>query len=288
MAGRGVELPSKTPTGRDVKPDPRGGMECSYMSPTKRLRRWCAAAAVLVATHGGQAAIPCAWCATEFTQILNNVELLGVNATQAQALATQFRQLELQLRNARRIEPQNVLAVAAAWENLVRVLETTRGVSVHAGDVDERFRDEFGGYDRYATAGSAPRADRYRRWSDTNHEAVRSALKAAGLHAAQFYDEQATLRALERQAVGADGMLKVSQAGAQIAALQVEEGRKLRALLMAQVQMQGNIAATNTEREADKDAELERWKRREWQPENPGISTGDLIRRSRERGGRAD
>ena len=255
------------------------------MSTTKRLRRWCAASAVLVAVHGGHAAIPCAWCATEFTQMLNNVELLGVNATQAQALATQFSQLDLQLRNARRIDPQNVLAVAAAWENLVRILETTRGVSVHAGDVDERFREEFGGYDHYA-AGSAPRADRYRRWADTSHEAVRSALKAAGLHAAQFYDEHATLRALERQAVGADGMLKVTQAGAQIAALQVEEGRKLRALLMAQVQMQGNIAATNTERQADADAEFERWSRREWQPENPGISTDDLIRRSRERGGR--
>ena len=206
---------------------------------------------------------PCVWCATEFTQVMNNVELLGVNATQAQSLATQFRQFELQIRNARRLsDPRDVLALTESFRNLVNIVETTRGVSVHAADVDERYRSEFGGFERYAGE-TAPTAEtltaRYRRWSGASHESIRAALRAAGLHAAQFYDEQATLRALERQAVGADGMLKVAQAGSQIAALQVEESRKLRALLAAQMQMQGNLAAATTDRQDASDADLERY-----------------------------
>ncbi len=213
------------------------------------------------------AAIPCAWCATEFTQVMNNVELLGVNATQAQALANQFRQLEVQLRNAQKLDgPREVLQVTAAFQRLVRIIETSRGASVHAADVDARYREEFGGFDGRRSAEPAERAAlaaRYRTWSETSHENIRAALRAAGLHAAAFYDEESTLRALERRAVGADGMLKVTQAGAQIAAMQVEEGRKLRALLMAQMQMQGNVAAVETERRADADAALDRLRRRD-------------------------
>ena len=225
-------------------------------------------------------AIPCAWCATEFTQVLNNIELLGVNATQAQALATQFRQLEIQIKKARRLEPQQVLGVATAFGELVRIVQTARGVSVHAADVDSRYLEEFGGFDRYASAGAGSMASRYRQWSDASHENIRAALRAAGLHAAQFYDEQVTLRALERQAVGADGMLRVAQAAAQIAALQVEEGRKLRAMLAAQVQMQANVAAVETERGAAADADLDKWKRetREAMPEEAVGIEGALRR----------
>jgi len=197
--------------------------------------------------------------------MLNNSEILGVNATQAQALATQFRQLELQVKNARKLEPQHVLGVATAFGDLVRLVRTTRGASVHAANVDERYREEFGGYDSYGTVtrrDAASMAARYRTWSEASHQNIRAALRSAGLHAAQFYDEQTTLRALERQAVGANGVLAVTQAGAQIAAMQVEEGRRLRALLAAQMQMQGNLAAVNTERQASDDADLDRWKRR--------------------------
>ena len=232
---------------------------------------WHAAAVVMAMAMGiatpAATAVPCAWCATEFTQVMNNIELLGVNATQAQALANQFRQLELQLRNAQKLDdPRQVLQVTATFQRLVRVIETSRGASVHAADVDARYREEYGGFDGVrgaATADPAVLAVRYRAWSDTSHENIRAALRAAGLHAAAFYDEEATLRALERRAVGADGMLKVTQAGAQIAAMQVEEGRKLRALLMAQMQMQGNLAAVETERRANADAALDRLRRRD-------------------------
>ena len=252
------------------------------------MRAWRRAAIAVVVLGAVPAApvTPCGWCATEFTQVMNNVELLGVNATQARSLATQFRQFELQLRNARSLtDPRDVLALTESFRSLVNIVETTRGVSLHATDVDERYRAEFGGFDRYAGE-TAPTAEtltaRYRRWSGASHESIRAALRAAGLHAAAFYDEQATLRALERRAVGADGMLKVAQAGAQIAALQVEEGRKLRALLTAQMQMQGNLAAATTDRRDASDADLERYLRPPPRPEpGEGITTDDFLRARR-------
>ena len=224
-----------------------------------------ALSAAVLGTAPAVSAIPCAWCATEWTQLLNNVELLGISITEANSLRMQFEQFQVQLRQAERLRnPRDALALSAAFGNLVRTIETARGVSLHAANVDDRYREEYGGFGRFEVARPPPEtlSARYRGWSEASHQNVRAALRAAGLHAAAFYDEQATLRALERQAVGADGMLAVAQAGAQIAAMQVEEGRKLRALLTAQMQMQGNLAAVQTERQAASDAAMERLKRR--------------------------
>lgn len=225
-------------------------------------RHMAAAVAVAVGTALPVGAVTCPWCATEWTQILNNVELVGINITQVQALRQQFQQLEIQIRNARRLAAEDRLAAVAAFGQLIEVIETSRGASIHAANVDERYRGEFGGYQRAASGDERTQAERYEAWSDTNHENIKAALKAAGLHAAQFTDEHATLRALQRQTMDAAGAMQVMQAGAQIAAMQVEESRKLRALMAAQVQMQGNVAAVETERQAAADAGLERLRKR--------------------------
>ena len=214
-------------------------------------------AALVVSASSVAAACP--WCATEWTQILNNVEIVGINITQAEALRQQFRQLELQIRNARRLRAEDRLAAVGAFGGLVNILETARGASVHAAGVDERYREEFGGYGG-AVIDERTSAERYEAWTETSHANIKAALKAAGLHVGAFRDEHSTLRAMQRQTMDADGMLKVMQAAAQIAAMQVEESRKLRGLLAAQVQMQGNVAAVETEREAARGVDRERYR----------------------------
>lgn len=256
---------------------------CKHVS----MAAWLRAAVLSVVVFGTAPAVtttPCVWCATEWTQVLNNIELLGISITEANALRVQFEQFQIQARQAERLRnPQDALALSTAFANLVRNIKTARGVSLHAANVDERYREEFGGFGRFVgevRPTAETMAARYRGWSEASHQNVRAALRSAGLHAAAFYDEQTTLRALERRAVGADGMLAVSQAGAQIAAMQVEEGRKLRALLTAQMQMQGNLAAVQTDRQSSSDADFERWKQRT-RPELPDTAIDKAAARRR-------
>ena len=192
--------------------------------------------------------------ATEWTQILNNAELLRIHVQQAEQLAVQMRQYENTLRQARRLDPRAAIAAVEDLRRLVEIISTSKGVAVGAGDVDERFRQEFPGFDEYAGGREESYEDRYRGWNEVNRESIRGALRAADLHAAEFYDEAATLRAVERDSVDAQGMMQIMQAMARIATVQAEQMMRLGALLTAQVQMQANVAASADDRQAFDDA----------------------------------
>ena len=218
--------------------------------------------------------------ATEWTQILNNAELLRIQIQDAKQLAVQMRQYENMVRQARRLDPRTALAAVEDLRRLVDIISTSRGVAVGAGDVDERFREEFPGFDRYAEDQDGTYEAKYRSWNETNREGIKAALRSADLQAAQFSDEAATLRAVERDAVSAEGMMQIMQAGARIATHQARQMMELRALLAGQIQMQGNAAGAATDRQAHEDAELERWKRqtRERGQSRP-VGVEDLLRR---------
>lgn len=239
----------------------------------KPLGRLLAALAVAWAhTAGG---IVCSNCASEWTQLANNVQLV-------EQLATQLNQYELLLRNAQRLDSATALRAIEDFRRLVDIVKTTRGVAITMGDVDDAYRREYPGYGGYEGDRSEPLAARYRRWDAANRESIRAALRAANLHAAQFRDEQATLRALERRALDATGTMQVMQAAAQIAVLQVQEMRQLRALLGAQIQMQANIAAVAADRQAAAEAADERSRARSATPplgeSSGGLRTTDRIR----------
>ena len=193
--------------------------------------------------------------ATEWTQILNNiqlVELAGTNAEQVaqnvQQIAHQATQIENQLnqyramlQNLERL-PQNIWGEAVEDLNrLQRLVSQGEGIAFSLGGLDDVLRQRFPSFDEVQTGLSQGRtfSDEYARWSQTNRDTISGTLAAAGLTAQQFQTEAYTLAQLHAQSQSAVGQMQALQVGHAIANQQVEQMQKLRGLISQQTAMMG-------------------------------------------------
>ena len=204
--------------------------------------------------------------ALEVTQLFNNVELIDIAIKEAENLAYTIQQYEIMYENARNL-PEHIKQQALKdLQALAEVVATGRAVSYSSGQVDEDYRQENRDFEYYANRSRGPGgerdhdyySDRYRDWSQSNHDSVRGALRAAGLQAAQFDRESSALRTIENQMSSAAGTQQLLQAGGSIAAMQVEQMQKLRQLVMSQTQLQAAQVGGTIDRHAQDDADLQR------------------------------
>jgi type IV secretion system protein TrbJ len=211
---------------------------------------------------------------TEFTQIANNVQLASIQLKNIQQVANQIAQINnqiTQIMNQVRMYTNMIQNTANLpshiWGNVVTELNALRS-TINQGRslaynltnidtvVSNRFKD-------YATFKGSP-LDRagfdaaYSDWSKTNSDTIGAALKTAGMQESQFASEEATLNALQGQAMSADGQHKALQVANQIAVQQVQQMQKLRQLVMSQMSMQ---AAFNAKISAQTDVQMEQQQR---------------------------
>lgn len=204
--------------------------------------------------------------ATEITQLLNNTELLDIAIKEAENLAYQIRQYEIMYENMRNLPNHIKQQALADLQALASIVATGRGVAYSSGQIDEDYQREhrsFEYYEQMQRGGTGQRdhaafSERYRDWSEVNHDSVRGALRAAGLQAQQFDREDSALRTIEAQMESAAGTKQLLQAGGSIAAMQVEQLQKLRQLQMAQIQLQSAQVGGSIDRQAEDDADLQR------------------------------
>jgi len=204
--------------------------------------------------------------ALEPTQLLNNAELIDVALSEAENLAYTIRQYEIMYENFKNLPNHIKQQALADLQRLAQIVATGRAVSYSSGQIDEDYRREHRDFDYYASNGRNADgsrdhqffSERYRDWAQVNHDSVRGALRAAGLQAQQFAREDSALRTIEQQMDSAAGTKQLLQAGGSIAALQVEQLQKLRQLQMAQIQLQSAQAAGSIDRQAERDADLQR------------------------------
>lgn len=204
--------------------------------------------------------------ATEITQILNNAELLDIAIREAENLAYQIRQYEIMYENMRNLPNHIKQQALADLQALASIVATGRGVAYSSGQIDEDYQREHRSFEYYeqmqrgetGQRDHAAFSERYRDWSEVNHDSVRGALRAAGLQAQQFDREDSALRTIEAQMESAAGTKQLLQAGGSIAAMQVEQLQKLRQLQMAQIQLQSAQVGGSIDRQAEDDADLQR------------------------------
>jgi P-type conjugative transfer protein TrbJ len=193
--------------------------------------------------------------ATEFTQLLNNgelVSLVGQSGEQITNQVTQISQLAEQLDNQLKIYRnmlQNTAQLPAhTWgqveqdlSQLQSVVSQGQGIAFSAGNIDDLLRQRFQSFADFQSGlpDNQSFSSMYQDWSSTNRDTVLGTLKAAGLTADQFSDEQSTMDQLQTMSESADGQLKALQVGHEIAAQQVAQMQKLRGLVAQQTTMMG-------------------------------------------------
>ncbi|WEJ08467.1 P-type conjugative transfer protein TrbJ [Sinorhizobium prairiense] len=232
---------------------------------TNRRAGLLAAAAFIAAARPVQAGTATG-AATEWTQLLNNgelVSLVGQSGEQIQNQLTQISQLAQQIETQLNIY-RNLLQNTAAlpshiWgevesdlNQLRSIVDQAQSISFSMANADDVLQQRFQSYANFKT--NLPKAasfsTTYQTWSDTNRDTIASTLKAASLTTDQFDREESTMSSLRSMSETADGQMKALQVGHQIAAQQVAQMQKLRGLVSQQMTMMGTWLQTE---QTDKD-----------------------------------
>ena len=169
--------------------------------------------------------------ATEYTQLLNYVELIGQLEQQVLMVENQITQIADMAKHGITITDQLFGTVESDISNLRTIVNTSEALSYTMSNLDSTFRVRFPGYSpstNYSTA--------YQTWSQTSLDSTRGALDAAGLQDSQFDSDAALLKTLQGQSQSAVGRMQVIEVGNQIAENQAEQLMKLRQLMMADMQ----------------------------------------------------
>ncbi|MBB5553678.1 P-type conjugative transfer protein TrbJ [Rhizobium lentis] len=193
--------------------------------------------------------------ATEWTQVLNNgelVALVGKSGEQIQNQLTQISQLaqqiETQLNIYRNLLQNTATLPSQMWgqvesdlNQLRSIVEQGQSISFSMGNADDVLQQRFQSYSSLRTnlPDATSFSSSYQTWSDTNRDTIASTLKAASLTADQFDSEEGTMSSLRSMSETADGQMKALQVGHQIATQQVAQIQKLRGLVSQQMTMMG-------------------------------------------------
>lgn len=191
--------------------------------------------------------------ATEWTQLLNNAELVsltGQSAEQINNQLTQITQLAEQIQNQLKIYEnmlQNTLQLPShVWgqaeadlQRLQQLVAQGEGIAFSMGNIDDVLKQRFQSFADFKTglANGQTFSDSYQSWSDTNRDTIAATLRAAGLTSEQFSTEESTMAQLRSMSESSVGQMQALQVGHEIAAQQVEQAQKLRGLVSQQITM---------------------------------------------------
>lgn len=225
-------------------------MPISYSRRFRTLSALLLAATMLPAPAGASAVVG---PATEWTQLLNNAELIGIagqSAEQVQNQLTQIGQLAQQIQNQIQIYEnmlQNTMQLPShVWGQVESDLAQLRslvnqgqGIAFSMGNLDDVLKQRFQSFGEFKTglANGEDFSSSYQQWSDTNRDTIASTLRAAGLTSDQFASEEATMAQLRSMSESSVGQMQALQVAHQIAAQQVEQTQKLRGLVSQQTTM---------------------------------------------------
>lgn len=223
--------------------------------------------------------------ATEWTQLLNNAELVNLTGQSAEQISnqvTQIGQLAEQIENQLKIYqnmlqntlqlPDHVWGQAQAdLQRLQQLVSQGEGIAFSMGNIDDVLKQRFKSFAEFKTglANGESFSDSYQSWSDTNRDTIAATLRAAGLTSDQFSTEEGTMAQLRTASETAVGQMQALQVGHEIAAQQVEQAQKLRGLVAQQITM---MATWYQSEQAEKD--LAQTRREEFFNSTPPATSG--------------
>ena len=189
--------------------------------------------------------------ATEWTQLLNHVQLIMSYIRQGIQLQTQMQQFAEQLKQGRVLPRQTFGSIQQDLAQLAQVVQGGQALAYSMGNLDAQFRNTFPGYGS-RTSGYF---NDYKKWSQTALDTTLSTLRAVGLHGQQLNNAQAVLAQLRTMSMGAGGEMEAAEVGNQIAEQQVEQLMALRQLMLTDLQSKQAYQAEQIQKEqADKAA----------------------------------
>jgi len=209
---------------------------------------------VLVVSEQQAQAAPLGGFATEWTQILNQVQLVTSYIRQGQELRQKILMVLDMAKNTLQLPFQIFGPILAEIGALHNVVQQGRALAYSMANLDVEFRRRFQGY------GFRPGQffAEYQNWSSTMLDTTFGTLKAANLQASQMVSEEGVLRQLRTMSQSSEGRLQAAQVGLQLTEHVAQQLMKLRQIMLADIQSKQAFQAGQTQKDANGTAAMER------------------------------
>lgn len=194
--------------------------------------------------------------ATEITQILNNVELVSIYATEIEQVARQLQMVQNMVQNTNQLPIQMWSSVENQLASLVNAITSVNGVVNATENAMAMTEQQFGNgglLDNYE--------HRLRGWNQGVNNQIGTALRNMGLNAGQFQTRQQALAQIQAASQSATGRMQVLQAGNQIAGLMVNEMQSLHGTMISAEQARLNAIAVESNRQNQERERYKQWLR---------------------------
>lgn len=221
------------------------------------IRKICAALALACVVSCCVVVNSRAWMATEFTQIMNNLQLLGIHMEEAEEIANQVTQLEHEvtmiqqgISNLTKLT-ENPMAAINSLQQLSDAIQRGQVLSYKASDINGRIDELYPGYASYKDQDLTPEVidQRYSDWSTQNKDSINAVLSAAGIEDDTITNEEMNMDGLIEKSRNAEGNLQAAQAGNLLAAEEIKSLQRLRKLTADNSQLIANFYAKEQDKE---------------------------------------
>lgn len=178
-----------------------------------------------------------AWQATEWTQILNNIELLNQKRNQATMIYNQAIYIKNQIEQLKSVATYGQLDWPKAItivRQLDSIIKQGENISQSMGQIDKVFKKQYPDYET-----PSDYRKEYESWENTTRDIVKGSLRDAELNIRDFMTEETTMKTLQSMTENSQGQTQVLQASNMIAIEMVRQLQSLRALTASQINMQG-------------------------------------------------
>lgn len=184
----------------------------------------------------------CPQCATEPTQIMNNIELVMQYAKQVEQHSTQVTNM---MHNYSRLQDALVQAtnfnlagplkpfydLAGALRSIGIAVQNAKGIAYSMDNLDGRFRNQFKGY-----VANPNVSTQYRAWADNVNGTFESTMKGMELTRKEIENETTFAQKLQAMAATSKGRNQLEQTVIAFADSSVGQMQKLRALMLLDMQ----------------------------------------------------
>ncbi|MES2579407.1 MAG: P-type conjugative transfer protein TrbJ [Pseudomonadota bacterium] len=204
--------------------------------------------AVIFSIHAN--AVFCGNCATEWTQIMNNIKLAASYAQQVQQYQTQLQQYQTQLTNMR-LNPASVMPdkLDKLINGIGKIMSAGNSIGDSMAEVDANFSKT------YKDKLTGTYAENFRTWTESSQDTLGAAMRAAGMHRDAYASDSAALSALFAKSQTSQGTGAALQTLSEINVSQIQHTQKLENLISSQTLAQSTyMAEQNAKQQANDDA----------------------------------
>jgi P-type conjugative transfer protein TrbJ len=181
---------------------------------------------LLIPAPVAQAQFMVCWsCATEWTQLINKVQLIGIYAEQVRMYADMVKQAATY-----RSLPWS--KIDAAIRDFEMAAQYGIGIVTSMQNADVIFRDRFPGY---VKPGVVPYHVRYASWAETLRDTLTGVIRASNQQHRELADESMVIRNLRDAAMGNKGRQQTLQAQAALMSEIPAQIMKLREMMQADI-----------------------------------------------------